>query len=261
MITGRVPFQSDAALEVMTMQIGRPAPPPSTVTPVPRAIEQVVLRALAKEPAERWASADEMLAALDAACAETPDWTSGGAPAPLDPRARPGQLAVEATVPSLAAVAPAEARPEEPPRRRRLRLMVVAGAAAITVAVLAVRQHRRAPRLEIQAAPPAATAAPLAGGLRVVVTPAGRIILDGRVVGTGSHLEIAAVPVGAHRLRAEAAGHLPEERPLVVPAGEPLSVSITLRAQRLEKPSARPHPRRTSKQETDVEAPINPYAR
>jgi serine/threonine-protein kinase len=64
MLTGRVPFEGDGAVAIAMRHVSEPPRPPSRlVRSVPPALEQVVLRALAKDPSQRYASADEM--ALD----------------------------------------------------------------------------------------------------------------------------------------------------------------------------------------------------
>lgn len=68
MLTGSVPFDGDNAVAVAMKQVSEQPPAPSTIKPaVPPAVDSVVLRALAKDPANRYASAAEMLTALDAA--------------------------------------------------------------------------------------------------------------------------------------------------------------------------------------------------
>ena len=71
-LTGRVPFEGDSAVAVALKQVSeapRAAEPRSTRR-FRRALDAVVLRALAKDPANRFASADEFMAALDAAEAD-----------------------------------------------------------------------------------------------------------------------------------------------------------------------------------------------
>ena len=64
MVTGRVPFLADTPLAVILKQISDPLPPPSLVkSDVPDAIERVILKALAKEPDDRYATAAEFLSA------------------------------------------------------------------------------------------------------------------------------------------------------------------------------------------------------
>jgi eukaryotic-like serine/threonine-protein kinase len=70
-LTGRVPFEADSAVAVALKQVSEPPVPPSRLNPsVPRALDAVVMKALAKHPANRFASAEEFLAALDAAEAD-----------------------------------------------------------------------------------------------------------------------------------------------------------------------------------------------
>lgn len=74
MMTGRVPFEGESAVTIALKQVGEAPVPPSALNPqVPPALEAVILRALEKDPARRFADADEMIAALEAA--------AGGAPA------------------------------------------------------------------------------------------------------------------------------------------------------------------------------------
>ena len=72
MITGRVPFTADTPLAVIFKHVSDPLPLPSTIKPdVPEAIEQVILKALAKQPEDRFATAAEFLAAWKRAYAES----------------------------------------------------------------------------------------------------------------------------------------------------------------------------------------------
>ena len=75
MLCGRVPFDGDNAVAIAMKQVGEEPPVPSSINPkVSPALDAIVLRALAKDPAQRFASAAEMAAALDEAEArpETP---------------------------------------------------------------------------------------------------------------------------------------------------------------------------------------------
>ena len=62
MLTGRAPFTGEAQA-VREAQIGLRPPRPSQFAAVPAAVEQVVLRALAKDRSRRYASAPELKAA------------------------------------------------------------------------------------------------------------------------------------------------------------------------------------------------------
>ncbi len=154
MLTGHVPFEGDSAVAIAFKHVSEPPAPPSELNPlVPPALEQVVMRALAKDPARRYASADEMAADLErvrrglAPAAETQAFTEVIA----DPL--PVVAAATAVAPPPTAAtrvytpAPAAARADEweppppaapPPRRRRplwpwflvLGLLAAAGAIA-----------------------------------------------------------------------------------------------------------------------------------
>src|SRR6185503_5400490 len=64
MVTGRVPFTADTPLAVILKHISDPMPLPSALkTDIPAPIEQVILKALAKEPQDRFATAAEFLSA------------------------------------------------------------------------------------------------------------------------------------------------------------------------------------------------------
>ncbi|HEX6664196.1 MAG TPA: protein kinase, partial [Gaiellaceae bacterium] len=66
LLTGEVPFGGDTAVEIAMKHLSATPEPPSAKRPdVPHALDMVVLRALAKDPADRYASAEEMDADLD----------------------------------------------------------------------------------------------------------------------------------------------------------------------------------------------------
>jgi serine/threonine protein kinase len=70
MLTGRRPFEADSNLDVLVMHVNAQPRSLGAVAPgasIPRGVEQVVLRALAKRPAERFQSARELRQALERA--------------------------------------------------------------------------------------------------------------------------------------------------------------------------------------------------
>lgn len=80
MLTGCTPFDADTPLAILMKHRHDPLPLPRQVDPsLPLALEQVVLKSLAKDPAERYQTAAEMLAALQGL--DIPD-----GPRPLAPR-------------------------------------------------------------------------------------------------------------------------------------------------------------------------------
>jgi serine/threonine-protein kinase len=66
LLTGSVPFNGDTPVEIAMKHLSQPPEPPSARrADVPADLDYVVLRALAKDPAERYRSAEEMDADLD----------------------------------------------------------------------------------------------------------------------------------------------------------------------------------------------------
>ncbi|MFL5891804.1 MAG: Stk1 family PASTA domain-containing Ser/Thr kinase [Solirubrobacterales bacterium] len=105
-LTGGVPFDADSPVTVALKQVSERPRPPSEVNPqVSRALDGVVMRALAKDPANRFASAEEFSQALDAAEADP----SGGAF---------GDTASYAAVAAAAGTEPPPPPPPPPEERR-----------------------------------------------------------------------------------------------------------------------------------------------
>src|SRR5918912_541663 len=132
MLTGQVPFTGDTPLEIAMKHLSEVPVPPSELRPeVPHDLDSVVLRALAKDPADRYRTAEEM----DADLARVLEGL------PVDPDTETAATAVLSGSGVLAA-APTSVmtRPTVagPPRRRRpiwpwvlsILLLCAAGAAA-----------------------------------------------------------------------------------------------------------------------------------
>lgn len=83
-LTGRVPFEAESPVAVALKQVSEAPRPPSEHNPkVLPALDAVVLTALAKDPANRFASAAEFIRALDAAEADPGVTTATTAYAPV----------------------------------------------------------------------------------------------------------------------------------------------------------------------------------
>jgi beta-lactam-binding protein with PASTA domain/tRNA A-37 threonylcarbamoyl transferase component Bud32 len=105
-LTGRVPFDADSPVTVALKQVSERPRPPSELNPaVSRALDGVVMRALAKDPENRFASAEEFSQALDAAEADP----SG---------AGVGDTAAYAAVAAAAGTEPPPPPPPGPPEPR-----------------------------------------------------------------------------------------------------------------------------------------------
>ena len=86
-LSGRVPFEADSAVAIAMKQVSQTPQRPSSINPqVSPALDAAVMRALEKDPGQRFQSADAFIAALDAAMKE-PGAPGGGtaAFAPLPP--------------------------------------------------------------------------------------------------------------------------------------------------------------------------------
>jgi serine/threonine-protein kinase len=66
MVTGKLPFSGDSPISVALKHLQEPLPEPRQIRPgIPQSVENVILKALAKDPFLRYASAREMLEDLD----------------------------------------------------------------------------------------------------------------------------------------------------------------------------------------------------
>jgi len=109
-LAGRVPFEGESAVAVAMKQISQAPQRPSSINQqVSPALDAVVMRALEKNPGDRFQNADAFIAALDAALRAGDELRGGTAAfAPLPPVVMDGAEAAEM-----------DAREEEERRRRR----------------------------------------------------------------------------------------------------------------------------------------------
>jgi serine/threonine protein kinase len=130
MIAGKPPFEGDTDVAKMFAHLSEPPPSLSDARPeVPAALDEVIRSALAKEPAERQASASELaLAAREAI--DVP------APTAAAPQAAttPAPVAETKLAPTAPARSPRPTDPVKPPAGRPRRLWLVAAAALALVA-------------------------------------------------------------------------------------------------------------------------------
>ena len=87
-LTGRTPFQEeDTAYIIMRAIVEKDVAPPTQFAPgLPGELSDIVVRALSRNPDDRYQSADAMLAALEAFEAATPSPPTSETPAALSPR-------------------------------------------------------------------------------------------------------------------------------------------------------------------------------
>jgi len=144
LLTGVVPFEGETAVAVAFKQVSAEPRPPSELNPaLPPSLDAVVLRALAKDPAARYADADELIAALQLERELLPAYTGAvmtladGQPAETDPPAPYGATGSLLLAPPYAEEQ-AEGAEEARRRRRRRALWALAVLGVIAAAVLVV---------------------------------------------------------------------------------------------------------------------------
>ena len=153
-LTGRAPFEREGDEAKLWAHLSEPPPRPGDEVPgIPAALDDVVVRAMAKDPADRFQSAGDLgRAALAAAGLETPTFersVATGAAAPVAGEAdaeetRPspptavthGGVAPTLPVPPRAPLPPAP--PGEPSGTRRSRLPVLLAVAGIAIGAGAI---------------------------------------------------------------------------------------------------------------------------
>ncbi|MGD8627328.1 MAG: protein kinase, partial [Anaerolineae bacterium] len=149
MFTGRVPFDADDPLDIALLHMSEaPRPPRELRSELSPALEAVILKALAKEPADRYASGAGLLRALDEALETTRAEPAAKPAAAPRTREESGERRPLPPIPAAVA-APPPAPPEEaaveepspPPAapssfRRRLYLGIVMVVLALAAALI-----------------------------------------------------------------------------------------------------------------------------
>ncbi len=117
MLTGRVPFRGESDVAVAVQHVSAAPPNPRTLAPgVSEALACVVMRALSKDPGDRYQTAEDFAAALrQARRGQRGDGTGGGAAAAGAEAAGAGAGAVLAAGSVPAAPAAPQPRPVAPP--------------------------------------------------------------------------------------------------------------------------------------------------
>jgi beta-lactam-binding protein with PASTA domain len=150
LLTGAVPFDGDTAVAIAFKQVSAQPPAPSAANPaVPPVLDEIVLRALAKDPAARYANAEEFIAALSIARERLP---AGAATAIFATRPPAGDGTATHVVPAGTALAtgvppaalllppdagePSDEEDERAAKRRRNLRFALAGAALAAIVAL-----------------------------------------------------------------------------------------------------------------------------
>ena len=138
MLSGRPPFTGrNTTTTAMARLTSEPVPPRQVCSDIPPALEHIVLRAMARQPEDRYSSAAELGAALDHADLATSDPPGGDATV-----ARDATVVRDPTAGwrprSAAGAQRAPAPPKPPPRRAKRAWGIPAALVAVVVTTLAV---------------------------------------------------------------------------------------------------------------------------
>jgi ligand-binding sensor domain-containing protein len=181
MLAGRVPFEAETPMAVLFKQIQDPPPPLTSVRPdLHYSLEAVLLRALAKDPADRYPSMHAFLSAWKSAYSEA-STPSGVLHAPV--MAPEVIAAKQSGMPSVASIQPDSGSvPVVLPAKRNFRMAVmiplallfclVAGAVFVIFGLRVYRSRQTSARVPA----PARTQQPVPGQtapVEIPVTPAG----------------------------------------------------------------------------------------
>ena len=161
MLTGKLPFHSDSQYSLMSAHLNQPPPPPITLRgDLPPGLNEIILMAMAKDPTNRFQSADAFRAALSSVPVSAPPAsgtttlmeTPSTARVPAAPPAsRPAVLPTAPmpapTMPMTSPAAPAAAAMPPPPARPSgsrtvwLALGVLLGIGVVAAAAVYVPRH------------------------------------------------------------------------------------------------------------------------
>ena len=255
MLTGSVPFQAETLPGIMHHHFYTQVPDVANARlDIPASLREVIDRALAKKPEQRFATTEAMVAALQAVPFADGDRSQGLAHLRDLAHGTPIPAVGISALPVLASgirFTPPSAPTVQPARARWLSRWTIAGAATLLIgaggAAALVRQGAPPPKAApvVVSAPPPPQAPPVvatrvdspprvaepkaAGRLRVRAFPAdAEIRVDGRVLGHGVVLD-SVVRAGVRRLRVTAPGHKSFDTTITVIADEITALSrITL---------------------------------
>ncbi len=232
MLTGECPFKGDNEFTIRDAKLFSDPPRPRSLNPdIPKQVEQVIMKSLAREPAARYQSASEMRADLALAGRTAKAGVPGGiADATVDVRTLP---------------------------ERRSRKPLLAGIVVIGLALAAFISYKLWPtdsekgKLDAKVVPEDTTGersdsaiTPVTGTIAITVTPVGDVYVDDSLLGKGIMSRSLTCDTGTHIIRVENERATTKARhdtiSLAVDQVLPLSYRFTISAPADDKPVHEP---------------------
>ena len=197
MLTGECPFKGDNEFAIRDAKLFSEAPKPRSLNPdIPKPVEDIIMKSLTREPAERYQSASEMRAALDATRRTAkvgvpsgpPDMTIDVRTAPKRKSRKPLLTGIAVVVLALAAFAAYEFWPLDSEKGKAAKLDTIA-----------VPEDTTGEGLDISGIP----VVPATGIISINVTPSGDIYVDDSLLGKRTKSASLTCDTGIHIIRVE----------------------------------------------------------
>ncbi|MFB3776372.1 MAG: serine/threonine-protein kinase [Bryobacteraceae bacterium] len=139
LVTGARPFHGDSDFSIMSAHLEKEPVPPVEVDPkLPAELNEIILMAIAKDPAKRFQSADAFGAAVRSVAGLPPAAVVAPAPSPVSAVRPAAPMPTRPPMPAPAQAAPPPSAVAPPPSRSSHRGLYMALGAIAAVAVLAV---------------------------------------------------------------------------------------------------------------------------
>ena len=268
--TGQVPFLSDDLIALVNQHVhADPVPPTRIDSTIPGRLEELILTCLEKRPLDRFQNVEELERALDAVETAEPLFSfrsrvdSPSADAG-DPRSESRGVVsdpVHDVEPHIEALVAGDDRATVRRRTGRRRKSSVLAFAVLAVAAVVVgyflaslrgpsettiasqdgpvTEPSEEPSASGKPAPPV-PAPPPTGSLEVLANADGvRVYVEGNAVDGPPYRTDELLPE-SYRVRVEKEGYAPFERDVIVRAGQPTMLEVTLTERRRESPPSPP---------------------
>ncbi|MFZ5476053.1 MAG: protein kinase domain-containing protein [Myxococcota bacterium] len=281
MLTGRRLFKTDSEIKTLERIKSVDVDPPSALNPqVPGRLDEIVMRALAKDPDDRYQDGRELHAdLLEFLYPASPDLTQQSLSHFMQElfsdeirsereRLEEGSR-IALAMHETAAQVDLEPEWEEEGGSARsvpsVRQQRAPSKVPVVIAVLAVMLAAAATTLFLFFRPQPETVVvkelieaekPTTGSLQLKIGPVGgKVYLDDKLVGEGTDVSVADIAPGAHALRVEAEGYEPHADTLSVDAGERVRQPVTLKEIRVAQPPRAPTQPTGASQAPPAQAP------